>query len=310
MLKEGSLVKFTVQPESKDAPTNPPDDTTADAALTPVTIDSHLAEKLSALENYVQELHLTELSIRAALMQAIDKGGQSGESILQISTVAIATAADETEGEASAEDWKFFTADKESKEEITWKTSDHVLLGQMIYRPSSSPLVSSDAKPGLGQKCQWYKVVSYTPSVKGEATGSEDAKQSQDPNAFEPNPVVARRMRFKAIPVAESDIDADTKMEIGDNDDLDFMVLTESQVRAVRSCGLFIACIFQVSPQYIFIRAWKLQFFTEESVLITSRRRIAVSIVLVFTCILSKIRLDRALCSLLMKGLPIMSSTA
>ncbi len=150
MLKEGSLVKFTVEPESKDAPTNPPDDTTADAASTPVTIDSHLAEKLSALENYVQELHLTELSIRAALMQAIDKGGQSGESILQISTVAIATAADETEGEASAEDWKFFTADNESKEEITWKTSDHVLLGQIIYRPSSSPLVSSDAKPGLG----------------------------------------------------------------------------------------------------------------------------------------------------------------
>jgi hypothetical protein len=34
MLKEGSLVKFTVEPESKDAPTNPPDDTTVDAATT------------------------------------------------------------------------------------------------------------------------------------------------------------------------------------------------------------------------------------------------------------------------------------
>ena len=77
MLKEGSLVKFTVEPESKDAPTNPPDDTTADAASTPVTIDSHLAEKLSALENYVQELHLTELLIRAALMQAIDRADRA-----------------------------------------------------------------------------------------------------------------------------------------------------------------------------------------------------------------------------------------
>jgi hypothetical protein len=70
MLKEGSLVKFTVEPESNDAQTNPPDDTTANAATnTPV--------EAQWLENYVQELHLTELLIRAALMQAIDRADRA-----------------------------------------------------------------------------------------------------------------------------------------------------------------------------------------------------------------------------------------
>eukprot|EP00956_Cyclotella_meneghiniana_P010117 scaffold13972_cov20-Cyclotella_meneghiniana.AAC.1 len=97
------------------------------------------------------------------------------------------------ETDAGAEDWKFFTLD-ENKSEISWNRSNHDLIGQVIFRPTSSPIVSGEAIAGSGRKCQWYRVISFTPSVKGEEPSREDVKQSQDPNAFDPNPIVARRM--------------------------------------------------------------------------------------------------------------------
>lgn len=230
LLKEGALVKFELPPISKN------EDNGVDKSLVPAAApaSADLMKKLTALENYVKTLHLTELSLRSALMKAIDKGGQSGESLLQISTVAIATAADEVEGDAGAEDWNFFNSD-----EISWNSDDHMLIGQVIFRPSCSPILSSDAKPEYGQKCQWYKVVSFTPSVKGEeANIAEEAKQSQDPNAFEPNPVVERRMRFRAVPIAIGD---DTKMHVQDASGVEQIILTESQVRAVRHCMTIVA---------------------------------------------------------------------
>jgi hypothetical protein len=251
LLKEGALVKFTgdniASSGQNEALPDPSVEDSSDAvtpsAAAPAPADSGLIKKLAALEDYVQSLHVTELSLRTALMKAIDKGGQSGESLLQISTIAIATAADEVEGDAGAEDWRFFNTD-EDKDDISWKNSDNALIGKIIFRPSSSPLIPSDVEPVLNQKCQWYRVVSFTPSVKD--TASEDTnKQSQDPNAL-PNPVVARRMRFRAIPIAASDIDAsstDANMDIDvDNNanDIEYMVLTESQVRAVRSFSSFV----------------------------------------------------------------------
>jgi hypothetical protein len=224
LLRENALVKFDQPPASKEA--------TADEVAPPHQPDGDLVAKLSQLEQYVQSLHLTELSLRAALMKAIDKGGQSGESLLQISTVAIATAADEVEGDAGAEDWKFFTTD-EVKGSISWSNSDHYLLGVSIFRPSTSPIISSGST-AKGQKCQWYRVISFTPSVQGGEASIEDARQTQDPNAFEPNPIVARRMRFRAIPIAASDVDSKMDIDNDDSNDIEFMVLTESQVRAVR----------------------------------------------------------------------------
>lgn len=231
-LKEGPLVKFDLPPASSALAKND-DETTTVASST--TSNEEIRQKLATLEHYVQGLHRTELSLRAALMKAIDKGGQSGESLLQISTVAISTAADEMERDAGAEDWKFFTS-SENKSEISWNRSDHHLIGQVIFRPScsSSPIVSSEAIAGSGRKCQWYKVISFTPSVKGDEPRKEDVKQSQDPNAFDPNPIVARRIRFQAVPIASSDVNA--TMDIGDDGakDTEYMILTESQVRAVR----------------------------------------------------------------------------
>lgn len=246
LLKEGALVKFTGDNITSSGPNEePPDpsvedgaDAVASSAAAPTPGDRRLIKKLAALEDYVQSLHVTELSLRTALMKAIDKGGQSGESLLQISTIAIATAADEMEGDAGAEDWRFFNTD-EDKDDIFWKNSDNALIGKIIFRPSSSPLIPRDVEPGINQKCQWYRVVSFTPSLKDTVTSEDTNKQFQDPNAL-PNPVVARRMRFRAIPIAASDIDAsssDANIDIDvDNNanDIEYMVLTESQVRAVR----------------------------------------------------------------------------
>jgi hypothetical protein len=92
-----------------------------------------------------------------------------------------------------------------------------------------------------GKKCQWYKVVSFTPSVKGEQVSIEDVKQSQDPNAFEPNPVVERRMRFRAVPIAPTDVDS--KVDMDDADDMEHIILTEAQVRAVRLYCISTICI-------------------------------------------------------------------
>ncbi|KAL3797258.1 hypothetical protein HJC23_004550 [Cyclotella cryptica] len=244
LLKEGALVKFTgdgiASSETNEAPPDTSLESSSDAvtpsAAASALLDGYLIKKLSALEDYVQNLHLTELSLRRALMKAIDKGGQSGESLLQISTIAIATAADEMEGDAVAEDWRFFNTD-DGKDSISWKNSDNALIGKIIFRPSSSPLIPSNVEPGLNQKCQWYRVVSFTPSMKGATTSEDTNKQSQDLNALS-NTVVARRMRFRAIPIPASDIDAtpsDVNMDLDvDNNanDIDYMVLTESQVRA------------------------------------------------------------------------------
>ncbi|KAL7504504.1 hypothetical protein ACHAXN_002145 [Cyclotella atomus] len=230
LLKEGALVKF-------EFPATPASENGSDAApiLISVSPNEDIVEKLSALEQYVQNLHMTELFLRNALMKAIDKGGQTGESLLQVSTVAIATAADEVEGEAGAEDWKFFNSE-ENQQEISWNRSDHILLNKVIFRPSTSPLVPSDTSSVSGKKCQWYKVVSFTPSVKGEQVSIEDVKQSQDPNAFEPNPVVERRMRFRAVPIAPTDVDS--KVDMDDADDMEHIILTEAQVRAGMEAGV------------------------------------------------------------------------
>ena len=234
MLKDGALVKFDV-PSTRGSEAND-DDKIVGHVSNP---NDDIVKKLAALEHYVRGLHRTELSLRAALMKAIDKGGQSGESVLQISTVAIATAADELEGDAGAEDWKFFLA-KENEAKVAWSSSNHPLIGQVIFRPSSSPVISGEVKPEAGLKCKWYKVLSFTPSTKGEVvSSSEDAKQTQDPNAFEPNPIVERRMRFRAIPIAASDVDSDMAIDEDATDEFQYMVLTESQVRAVRFFNSF-----------------------------------------------------------------------
>jgi len=241
------------------------------------TMDSHLRNQLLSLENYVANLHKTELTLRQALMKAIDKkqgskGGDGGaETLLQLSTLAVAMAADEVEGTADAEDWRFFVkkekkggqngaAEKEDDEddsdsddgaeEIQWsnKVTDHALLGKVIYRPQSSPLRPAATQGGddgnnLNDNCYWYRVVHYTPSIKaveevtseGATTSSENIDAAAASAQQRPNTIVERRMRFRAVPVAESDIDAPPsgieEMDI-DDEDVEYMILTEAQARA------------------------------------------------------------------------------
>lgn len=240
-----------------DAPSAVASSSTTLAALpddppAPPLMDEHLKTKLLALETYISNLHRTELSLRKSLMKVIDKGLQSKESngtLLQISTLAIATAADEVEGMADAEDWKYFKSD-ENGTEYKWSkgTNAHVLIGQVLYRPQDSPLRQSQETAGndvttlVDAKCHWYRIVSYTPSVK--ATVEETTSRVGNPmssveigkkDAPRENTIVERRMRFRAMPIAESDIELPYhRMDTDDDgeDDIEFMVLTEGQARA------------------------------------------------------------------------------
>lgn len=242
----------------------------AETATTPAT-DHHLNSQLQSLEHYIANLHRTELTLRKSLMKAIDKGhGKAGSginSMLQLSTLAIATSADEVEGMAEAEDWRYFLPKKASTDvndsdnessgstgkgdakEVKWRNSSasHALIGQIMYRPQFSPLRPdnnnlNDADDYKNQKCHWYRIVSYTPSEADvEVVGSDNPTSDTTVANKEarPNTIVQRRMRFRAVPVAESDIDLpyseegtnDDGMDI-DDEDVEYMVLTEGQARA------------------------------------------------------------------------------
>jgi len=247
LLKEGALVKFVNdEPPIKEDGEAVKSETGADvvvsdsAPLAPV-MDEHLKRQLTALEQYMYTLQHTEFSLRAALMKALDKGGKGGETLMQMSTLAIATAADETEGAADAGDWDFYLPKKTEENgasdagnaNINWSTSDHAFIGQVIMRPQTSPIRSQGAEVDPNEKCHCYRVVSYAASEKvDESVGDEKPVPNVDTDA-RPNVIVERRMRFRAVPIAESDIDApplDTGMD--SDDEISFMILTEAQVKA------------------------------------------------------------------------------
>ena len=114
-------------------------------------------------------------------MIAIDKNSDTSNghgSLLQISTLAIATASDEVEGSTEAEDWKYFLKQGDGMVSddiieggnITWNSDadSHVFLGQVIYRPRFPPLRPSqhdgaeyDAR-FLNEKCYWYRINSHS----------------------------------------------------------------------------------------------------------------------------------------------------
>ena len=250
LLKEGTLVKFVSdEPQIQEGGDAVKSEHGADVAtsesvvpLSPV-IDENLKRQLTALEQYMCNLQHTEFSLRAALMKALDKGGKGGDTLMQMSTLAIATAADETEGAADAGDWDFYlpkktdngeSGDAGTADSIKWSSSNHAFIGQVISRPQTSPLRPQGADVDPNEKCHWYRVVSYAPSEKGvELVGDEKPVNNVSTDA-RPNVIVERRMRFRAVPIAESDIDAphlDPGMD-SDDDDISFMILTESQVKA------------------------------------------------------------------------------
>ena len=242
LLKEGALVKFVPDEGSDEMKVElqGEDVTTSDSVPTAPAIDEHLKRQLEALEQYMSHLLHTEYSLRAALMKEFEKGGKGGDTLMQLSTLAVATAADETEGAADAGDWDYFrpktdeNGKSEASNDIKWSNSDHAFIGQVILRPQTYPLRPKEADVDPNEKCHWFRVVSYTPSEKATETVGDDKPAGSAETDSRPNAIVARRMRFRAVPIAESDIDSpplDTGMD-SDDDDMDFMVLTESQVKA------------------------------------------------------------------------------
>ena len=260
LLKVGPLVKFVgedgaVKMEEQAAPVGVAPDASATSALVAAPpapiVDEHLKSQLLALEQYIANLHRTELSLRRALMKAFDKNskakkGDAALTLLQISTLAIATSADEVEGNADAEDWRDFLPKREENgnngngKAVKWSSNvnDHPLLGKVIYRPQSSPLRPSEAGVMGEEKCHWYRIVAFTPSVKA-ATEAAPLPPSVEV-ALRSNTIVERRARFRAVPVAESDVDEPYVAEEmdSDDDDVEYMVLTEGQARAGMDAAL------------------------------------------------------------------------
>ncbi len=248
LLKEGALVKFVNdEPQIKEGGEAVESDQGADvvvsdsAPLAPV-MDEHLKRQLTALEQYMCNLQRTEFSLRAALMKALDKGGKGGETLMQLSTLAIATAADETEGAADAGDWDFYLPKKTEENgagdavpaNINWSTSDHAFIGLVIMRPQTSPLRPQGAEVDPNEKCHFYRVVSYAASENADEPVEDEKPAANVDTDARPNVIVERRMRFRAVPIAESDIDApplDTGMD-SDDEEISFMILTEAQVKA------------------------------------------------------------------------------
>lgn len=227
---------------------------TSSLSSAPALMDPHLTSQFEALERYVSNLHRTELLLRNSLMKAIDKSSGSingNGTLLQLSTYAISTASDEVEGSADAEDWKIFfpyLADEnknsygESFEKIKWSstTDSHPLIGQFIYRPQYSPLRPSQQDVNADfytVKCFWYRIVAYTPSIKAVEEGSSGTGMTS--SATRDNMLVERRIRFRAVPVAAADIDttfrdgsAMAEIDTDEDEDIEYMILTEGQARA------------------------------------------------------------------------------
>jgi len=218
--------------------------------------------RLAALGRYVRSLHSTELSLRSAIMKLVDSGGGSNSTLVQISTAALATSADEGEGDADAEDWGAFlpaghALRSEDGPAVVWERDGHPLVGEVVYRPrvpSLHPRPAEGERPAAGslarEKCHWYRVVSHCPPIlvtEGEASSQDNANATssgsggggtqQDGPA---NRIVTRRPRFRAVPVSAADVDSEvlTGVHVDEDDDAEYAVLTEGQVRAGYEAGV------------------------------------------------------------------------
>ena len=162
----------------------------------------------TALTNYLQSLHETELRLRALVLKHLTA----------VPVVIVATAADERPGSLDAMDSSYF-ADGAS---IQWSSAGHAMLGCLIYRPS----LAVNAEEHVS--CRWYRVTAFCESVASTPT-EEDGNpldRLNIGNAKEAT-TMERRMRFKAAPVRSPSESLPTN-----GSDADSLVLTQAQVHA------------------------------------------------------------------------------
>jgi hypothetical protein len=145
------------------------------APLWTIEDDESLNEDTKACANavvqYVRQLHQTELQLRNMVLRQLTN----------ISTSAIATAADERVGTLES----FDSSDFEVPENIEWATTGHDYLGKAIFRPAQQPATDH-------MECSWYKIKDYVDSVPYD--GPMDEKGENGATLAE------RRMRFRAVP--------------------------------------------------------------------------------------------------------------
>ncbi|GAX12049.1 hypothetical protein FisN_8Lh149 [Fistulifera solaris] len=180
--KRNQLSKLEVQTEWTDAPAW---ESLKDAGL--ITIDSTKIiddridpNEVTALVNYIRELHRTELRLRRMLL----------ENLTEVPIPVIATAADEKAGSMESMDAMDF--EEESAASIQWLASGHDLLDKVIFRPPVSSQIDTIAA------CEWFRIVDFAEVVESPQVEDPSLQERPQIGLAKESRVVERRRRFHA----------------------------------------------------------------------------------------------------------------
>ena len=200
--------------------------------------DTLQKQELSVLQDYIKQLHETELALRALVLKH-HKNAVANKTFQHVTPALLSMAADERENDYDGHDRTFFFNDTdergqsgEMKEDIEWNTSpSHPLVGKIIYRPSvvnNDKLLNSEPST---VSCYWYKIVAYCPSKVADISEDEvdAAKESinSDLNVTD-NIIVSRRIRFRAEPTSAPESTVSNGLSTNNV----FIILTEAQVNS------------------------------------------------------------------------------
>ena len=214
------------------------EDTDNSNAFGVIETDNLQNQELSDLQDYIKQLHETELALRALVLKHY-KNAIANNTFQQAKPALLSMAADERENDYDGHDRTFFFNEtnehgqaSEKKEDIEWNSSpSHPLLGKIIYRPSvvnTDKLLNSEPST---VSCYWYKIVAYCPSKAADISEDEAdaAKESfnSDLNVTD-SIIVSRRIRFRAEPTSAPKHTGSDGLSANN----DWIILTEAQVNA------------------------------------------------------------------------------
>jgi hypothetical protein len=180
--KRSQLSKLEVQTEWTDAPAW---ESLKEAGLitvdsTNILDDSIDPSDVTALVNYIRELHRTELRLRRMLL----------ENLTDVPIPVVATAADEKAGSMESMDAVDF--EEESAASIQWLASGHDLLNKVIFRPPVSSQIDTIAA------CEWFRIVDFAEVVESPQVEDPSLQERPQIGLAKESRVVERRRRFRA----------------------------------------------------------------------------------------------------------------
>uniref|UniRef100_A0A7S4RVN0 Bromo domain-containing protein n=1 Tax=Ditylum brightwellii TaxID=49249 RepID=A0A7S4RVN0_9STRA len=241
--------------EEKEDDATPPPVSSSDITSSLPQHDKILEQKFELLQVYMRSLHLTELCLRSLLLKHFSSSYNEKGVGWQIAPSVLSVAGDEKIGDLDAMDSKYFISNKEQDDEdsdmddgdksddIEWQTSPpHRFLNKILFRPPYSMIMNGNVPSPPEERCVWYRVMSYTPSVAlsssdgapSNTSAVQSSSSSGTMNKDEPpeNKIVKRRIRFRAIPISPPGEDHRDEDESNEEDDTNAIILTEAQVEA------------------------------------------------------------------------------